>query len=43
MYAYDFTIMYPFYALSRKNMKIFVNNEIAPFRVMFYNSKLCVK
>ena len=43
MYAFDIPIMYPFYAFCRKNMKRFVNNEIAPCRVMFYNSKTVCK
>jgi len=41
MYASDFPITYSFHALCRKNMKRFLNNEIAPFRVI--SLKLCVK
>jgi len=42
MYAYLFPIMYSFYALCRKNTKRFVNNEIAPFRVLYITLKLCI-
>ena len=43
MYAFDSPIIYPFYAFCRNNMKRFVNNEIAPCRVMFYNPKTVCK
>ena len=39
MFAFEFPIMYLFYAVCRKNMERFVNNEIAPFRVTYDNSK----
>jgi hypothetical protein len=43
MYAHDLPVMYYFCALCRKYTKNFVNSEIAPFGVIFGNSKTVCK
>lgn len=43
MYARDLLVMYSFCALCRKYTKNFVNSEIAPFGVIFGNSKTVCK